>query len=58
MNIQGRNGALLQAPTNPVGQEGDAFGDIVWTDKHLYFCVRDYDGNSQIWRRIATESDW
>ena len=56
--IQGRNGATLRAPTDPRGVEGDAFGDVIWTDTHYYFCVRDYDGKTQIWRRIATQSDW
>ena len=58
LQIQGRNGATLSPPSNPLGQDGDAFGDVIWTDTHLYFCVRDYDGRTQIWRRIATQSDW
>ena len=58
MQIQGRNGSTLAAPTDPRGQEGDSMGDVIWTDTHYYFCVRDYDGKTQIWRRIATESDW
>ena len=58
MQIQGRNGSTLAAPTDPRGQEGDSMGDVIWTDTHFYFCVRDYDGKTQIWRRIATESDW
>jgi len=58
LQIQGRNGATLAPPSNPLGQDGDAFGDVIWTDTHLYFCVRDYDGRTQIWRRIATQSDW
>ena len=58
MQIQGRNGATLSAPTDPRGQEGDSMGDVIWTDTHFYFCIRDHDGKSQIWRRIAAESDW
>jgi hypothetical protein len=58
VNIQGRNGATLAPPTTARGQEGDAMGDVIWSDSHLYFCVRDYDGKTQIWRRIVSESDW
>ena len=58
MQIQGRNGATLAAPTDPRGAEGDAFGDVIWTDTHWYFCTRDFDGVNQIWRRIAAESNW
>ena len=58
VNVQGRNGSTLAPPTDPRGQEGDAMGDVIWSDTHYYFCVRDYDAKTQIWRRIATESDW
>ena len=58
VNVQGRNGATLSPPTSPRGQEGDAMGDVIWTETHYYFCVRDYDGKTQIWRRIDAESDW
>lgn len=58
MAVQGREGATLSPPTNPRGVDGDAMGDVIWSDTHLYFCVRNYDGKTQIWRRISAESDW
>ena len=58
LQVQGRNGATLAAPSNPVGVEGDAFGDIIWDNNYLYYCVRNFDGVSKIWRRIAATTDW
>lgn len=58
LQVQGRNGATLAAPSNPVGVEGDAFGDVIWDSNFLYYCVRNFDGVSKIWRRIAASADW
>ena len=56
--IQGRNGATLQAPTTPMGVEGDTFGDVIWDKDYIYYCTLNYDGVSKIWRRVASESNW
>ena len=58
LKIQGRNGALLNTPTDPRGSEGDSFGDVIWDDSYLYYCVRDYDGATKIWRRVLADADW
>lgn len=58
VNVQGRNGATLQAPAEAKGQEGDAMGDVIWDNNYFYFCVRDYDGASRIWRRIVADDNW
>ena len=58
LQVQGRNGATLAAPTNPVGVEGDTFGDVIWDADFLYYCTRSFDGVSKIWRRIAASADW
>ncbi len=56
--IQGRNGATLSAPVNAQGSEGDTFGDIIWDEEYYYFCLKDHDGISNIWRRIAYDQSW
>lgn len=58
LRVQGANGSYLQAPTQREGNPGDAFGDVVWTPAHIYYCTRDYDGISKIWVRSAIDSGW
>lgn len=58
MQAQGRNGATLDVPTTPVGEEGDTMGDVIWTDNYIFFCVRDYDGVTKIWKRSPVETNW
>ena len=58
MRIQGSQGSYLQAPATAEGNPGDAFGDVVWTNTHMYTCTRDYDGVSKIWKRTAFDLTW
>jgi len=43
-------------PDSPLGNPGDTAGMYAATTGHLYYCFQDYDGSSEIWRRIAGSS--
>jgi hypothetical protein len=58
IQIQGSNGSYLQSPNTPEGMPGDVFGDSIWDNDYFYFCTRDYDGVSKIWRRTAIDKTW
>jgi len=40
-------------PSTNIGSSGDQEGDLAFDSDHLYVCFQDYDGSSQIWKRIA-----
>lgn len=44
--------AIGVAPTTSVGVAGDKRGMVIHTTTHMYFCTADYDGNTNIWRRM------
>lgn len=41
----------------PYGVEGDLRGDIKIDDNFFYYCFKDFDGHSKIWKRTRFE-DW
>jgi hypothetical protein len=41
---------------DPVGSEKDRQGDLSIDDRFIYYCTKDYDGTSRIWRRSTLES--
>ena len=51
--------AKTSAPSTSVGSAGDKAGMIAVAGDHFYWCVADYDGTTNIWRRvIATDTSW
>ena len=38
-----------------VGKEGDLKGDFVFDGENIYYCTKNYDGESSIWKRLKTE---
>ena len=40
-------------PSTNIGSPGDTAGDLAFDLNHLYVCFQDYDGSSEIWRRVA-----
>ena len=44
--------AIGVAPTTSIGVAGDKRGMIIHTTTHMYFCTADYDGTTDIWRRM------
>ena len=43
-------------PATAVGSVGDAEGMYAADASYFYYCFQDYDGSSEIWRRIAGSS--
>jgi hypothetical protein len=43
-------------PSTAVGTVGDATGMYAVDATHFYYCFADYDGSSEIWRRIVGSS--
>lgn len=44
---------IIPAPTTSIGVSGDVTGMTAFTQDHMYFCIGQYDGTSDIWKRIA-----
>jgi len=40
-------------PGTSVGTTGDLAGMIAYDDQYFYYCYQDYDGSSNIWKRVA-----
>jgi len=40
-------------PTSSVGQLGDQEGDVAVTSGYFYYCTANYDGSTDIWKRVA-----
>lgn len=41
------------APSTLVGNSGDRQGDIAFDNTHMYYCITDYDGSSDVWKKVA-----
>ena len=46
-------GGVSVVPSSSIGAVGDVQGTITVDDGYLYYCVADYDGSTNIWRRTA-----
>jgi hypothetical protein len=44
-----------QAPSGSVGDEGDVAGTIAWDQDYFYVCVANWNGVSDIWKRVALD---
>lgn len=40
-------------PGSAVGSNGDTAGMYASDENYFYYCFNDYDGSSEIWRRVA-----
>lgn len=49
--------AVSYTPSTPIGAAGDTAGLITYDSDHIYVCVSNYNGVTQIWRR-ATVTTW
>ena len=47
----------LGTPSTPIGSVNDQEGNLFWDDSYLYVCVADYDGVTNIWKRINWSTD-
>ena len=46
----------VTVPTSAVGTVGDTVGMYAADNGYFYYCFQDYDGSSEIWRRIVGSS--
>jgi hypothetical protein len=55
-----QNGILRVAsetPTSSIGSSDDKQGTLVFDNTHIYFCSADYDGTTNVWKRLAWSGD-
>jgi hypothetical protein len=45
-------------PSTPSGSSGDTAGMIAFDNTYFYVCVANYDDTTEIWRRIAFDTNW
>jgi hypothetical protein len=50
------NRAQAIPPVVAIGTEGDAEGMYAYDENYFYYCFLNYDGTSEIWRRISGSS--
>lgn len=46
------------APSSPIGKEGDKKGDYFTDGNYIYVASADYDGNTNIWVRASASNNW
>ena len=47
------SGPYGTAPTTLTGTSTDRQGDVALDDNYVYYCTADYDGSTQVWKKIA-----
>lgn len=48
-----------EVPTTSIGVQGDRTGAVAFDSTYLYLCVADYDGTTNIWKRVTlTGGSW
>ena len=47
-----------KTPATSVGAAGDTQGDICWDTSYVYVCTADYDGVTNVWKRVAIGGTW
>jgi len=50
-------GSVIMEPNTSIGSSTDKQGDIAFDSSYLYYCSADYDGNTDIWKRVAWSND-
>ena len=48
---------IVSAPASSLGESTNKEGDVALTSSYIYYCTADYDGSTNIWRRIAWSND-
>jgi hypothetical protein len=50
-------GRVVSFPSTSIGALGDKERDIAFDNEYFYYCTADYDGFSNIWKRVAWSND-
>jgi hypothetical protein len=48
---------LVTVPVTSKGVNGDAVGRIAFDSNYIYYCTASYDGDNNIWKRVALSTD-
>lgn len=56
-NIETTSLKGTQVPTTSIGVDGDYIGKIAFNNQYLYYCTANYNGTSNIWKRIPWSAD-
>jgi hypothetical protein len=46
-----------KTPASALGAAGDQEGDIAWDTNYIYVCTANYNGSTNVWKRVAI-STW
>lgn len=55
--LLGKTNILSKKVESPIGKKTDRKGDFSIDENFIYYCVKDYDGISKIWKRSIL-NDW
>ena len=50
-------GIPSKVPQSSIGSDGDLQGMVAFNGTHIYYCVANYDGSTNIWKRVAWSND-
>jgi len=50
-------GRVRSVPGSSIGVTGDLAGDIAFSGSYMYYCTANYNGSSNIWKRVAWSGD-
>jgi hypothetical protein len=56
-NTAWTGGRVVESPTSSVGVTGDLLGDISFSSGYLYYCTQNYNGDDNVWKRVAWSND-
>jgi hypothetical protein len=45
------------APTSSIGVAGDVEGNVAFDSNYMYYCTANYDGSTDVWKRVAWSAD-
>ena len=45
------------APSTSIGASGDLQGMVAFDGTYMYYCTANYDGGTNIWKRVAWSGD-
>lgn len=56
-NTAWSGGRVVANPASSIGTPSDLSGDISFSSDYLYYCTQNYDGITNIWKRINWSND-
>lgn len=47
----------VSVPSTSIGALGDLLGDYAFDSSYMYYCTADYDGTTNVWKRVGWSGD-